>query len=95
MVAGGEAGTVDSGRCGGRYRRRWPVGRPVSATMAGGFFPFGPCLLSVIKIVLHLFILRLTTPTFFYFEYDCSMTYRNLILIIAGCSLDLAPDNIM
>ena len=33
-VAGGKAGTVDGGRWGEKYRRRWPVGR----TVAGVFF---------------------------------------------------------
>ena len=32
----GENSTVDGGRWKGRYRRRWPVGRTVSSTIAGG-----------------------------------------------------------
>ena len=32
----GENGTVDGGRWRGRYRRRWPVRRTVSSTVAGG-----------------------------------------------------------
>ena len=48
---------------------------------------------SGITIVLHLYIYITfdLLPALPY--YDCSMTYRKLILIIAGCSLDLAPDN--
>ena len=40
-VDGGKDGTVDGGRWEGRYRRRWPVERPVpsTGTVGGGIFP--------------------------------------------------------
>ena len=36
MVDGGEDGAVDGGRWEGRNRQRWPVGRTVLSTVAGG-----------------------------------------------------------